>query len=86
MNRETLDKVLATFGLKVDDIYDPHHSSNKFRDLYINVDSYATAERVKKELLEKHDLSCLVNITEVENPQHEDFGKPMLEIKSFWND
>lgn len=86
MNRAELDEFLAERGFQVDDGHFPHgNSKNKFCDLYVGIGR--SREELAALQAELGDAEMVgMTIDRVTNPEHEDYGKQMLVINSFWNE
>lgn len=85
MDRKSLDAFLKERGFEVDGGHHPHAYGNKFCDLYIGTGRpWDELCRLRDELADAGLTSA--QMTSVTNPDHEDYGKPMVEIKSYWNE
>ena len=60
--------------------------AGKFRDVYLGFGKtgkmYSELTKICEEL--KQLSGCDTDITTVTNPEHKDYGKLMIELKSFW--
>ena len=85
MTRAELDAFLAERGFQVDDARHPHASdSNHFADLYIGTGKpMADLLSLRNEL---DQLGIDASIGQGNNPGHPAFGKPFVEVKSFWDE
>jgi hypothetical protein len=81
-NTERLQKIVAEHGVGIDGW---HGGAGQFRDLYIGIgDTYANLQRLRDALLAANVVD--VKVTHVNNPDHEQHDKAMVEVSSFWWD
>jgi hypothetical protein len=75
--------MLARHGLQIDG---HQGGAGKFRDLYVGIGAdYAKLTAFRTEFVATGTpMACM--FTSVNVPTHPQYGKPMLEIKSYWWD
>ena len=82
MNREQLDGLLTKHGIKQDGA---RRHGGKFCTLEIGTGcDYVALQALKNDLVANG--ACSVSLTRVSNDQHPQYGKPYIEIDSFWDE
>ena len=86
MNRQQLDAFLAERVFMVEEGHFPHCSErNTFCALYIGTGRpHAELYKLRDELRAAGIPDVIVS--SVTNPDHENHGLPMVEIRSYWNE
>lgn len=83
MSHDEFLKTLDELGLPISSW---HGGAGKFRDLYIGTGLSHARLVNAKQTLEQRGLKCLMRISHISNSDHEDYGKLMLEVQSYWWD
>jgi hypothetical protein len=79
MDASQLVRIVESHGLTIDDW---HGGAGSFRDLYIGTGADLKALLGLQEDLASHNVTS--KLTHVNNREHPDHGKAMLEVPSFW--
>jgi hypothetical protein len=79
LNASQLTAIICSHRLAIDEW---RGGAGKFRDLYVGTGKPVDVLLRAQEELASHNVTS--KLTHVSNREHPDYGKPMLEIPSFW--
>lgn len=83
MTRVQVAEIAAKHGVKIDG---QHKGASRFVDLEIGVGADVSVLSALQGELVDSGIVCKTTLRRVNNPDHEQYGKPYIEVASFWNE